>query len=83
MKITIPNEPECKHVWRPYTVHKAKCRKCKHARPWTDIVAEYKGIVAEYRIRERVSMQTIRGQGRMLNSVTRALVKGLGILRGR
>ena len=29
----------CKHRWRPYTFHKAKCTKCKRAVPWVDLVA--------------------------------------------
>lgn len=29
----------CKHRWRPYTFHKAKCSKCKRTAPWVDLVA--------------------------------------------
>lgn len=68
MRITIPNEPPCTHAWSPYTIHKAKCRKCKHARPWADIVAELK-------VRDRVTMQTVKGMARTLDEVRRALAR--------
>lgn len=61
---------ECKHSWRPYTTHKAKCSRCAVARPWTDIVTEYKS-------RSRVDTRCIKWQARRLDMLRGALKSAL------
>ena len=37
---TVRAVKACRHNWRPYTLHKAKCSKCGHACPWTLLLKE-------------------------------------------